>query len=98
MSASRLSAARQGPPLGPVPDFAIPGSTDFYLKECSKLPEARKPTCYIRGLLAEVEKTNDPARTLPRIDDDVHRNGGYLESNCQSSCTQSDGTGRAGTA
>ena len=53
----------------PVPDFPIPGSTDFYLKECSKLPEARKRTCYIRKLLAEVEKTNDPARTLPRIDD-----------------------------
>ena len=71
-----------GASLGPVPDFAIPGSTDFYLKECSKLPEARKRTCYIRKLLAEVEKTNDPARTLPRIDKDVHRNGGYLESNC----------------
>ena len=66
----------------PVPDFPIPGTTDFYLKQCSKLPEARKRACYIRGLLAEVQKTNDPARTLPRIDAEVHRNGGYLESNC----------------
>ena len=31
-----------GASLGPVPDFPIPGTTDFYLKECSKLPEARK--------------------------------------------------------
>jgi hypothetical protein len=27
---------------GPVPDFPIPGTGEFYLKECSKLPEARK--------------------------------------------------------
>jgi hypothetical protein len=67
---------------GPVPDFPIPGTGEFYLKECSKLPEARKRACYIRKLLAEVEKTNDPARTLPRIDAEVHRNGGYLQSNC----------------
>jgi hypothetical protein len=71
-----------GASVGPIPDFVIPGTTDFYLKECSKLPEARKRTCYIRKLLAEVEKTNDPARALPRIDEKVHRNGGYLESNC----------------
>ena len=67
----------------PVPDSPIPGSTDFYLKECSKLPEARKRTCYIRKLLAEVERTKRPGARASRASTrDVHGTGGYLESNC----------------
>jgi hypothetical protein len=66
----------------PVPDFPIPGRTNFLLAECSALKEPKRSRCYIRGLLAIVEKSGNPARELPRIDKKVHANGGFLESNC----------------
>jgi hypothetical protein len=65
----------------PVPDFPVGGS-NFFLSECATLKEPKKSRCYIRGLLADIEKSGDPARELPLIDGKVHANGGFLEANC----------------
>ena len=67
-----------------MPDFAIPGtsSTNTFLGRCADLRDAKQWRCYVRGLLAVVEKSGDPAHELPRIDRRVHENGGFLESNC----------------
>ena len=65
----------------PVPDFPI-GSKGTFLRECASLAEAKRNRCYIRGLLAHVEKAGDPAHELPRIDKLVHTSGGVLEANC----------------
>jgi len=64
-----------------VPDFPV-AKKDFFLRECSVLKEPKRHRCYVRGLLAIVEKSGDPANELPRIDHTVHANGGWLESNC----------------
>ena len=45
------------------------------------MPKAR---CYIKGLLAEVETSPDPARHVPEIDAIVHRAGGFLDAACHS--------------
>jgi hypothetical protein len=65
----------------PVPDFPISAKGSF-LRECATLGEPRRAQCYVRGLLAAVEKSRDPARELPRIDGKVHASGGYLDANC----------------
>ncbi len=65
----------------PVPDFPI-GKKGTVLPECASLAEARKNACYVRGLLAMVEKSGDPANELPRIDRNVRTSGGYLATNC----------------
>jgi hypothetical protein len=65
----------------PVPDFPI-GKQGTFLRECAKLHDPERPRCYVRGLLADVERSHDPARELPRIDGKVHGGGGYLEANC----------------
>jgi hypothetical protein len=65
----------------PVPDFPIGGKGSL-LRECADLQDPKRARCYIRGLLAAVEKSGDPARELPRIDGSVHVGGGYLEANC----------------
>ena len=93
---SALSGSAGASP--PVPDFPIPGTTDFYLKECAKLPEARKRTCYIRKLLAEVERTNDPARTLPRSTRRSTETAGTSSPTVTCSCMRLGGTGHAVTA
>jgi hypothetical protein len=65
----------------PVPDFPI-GKKGTVLPECASLADAKKNSCYIRGLLAMVEKSGDPATELPRIDREVRTSGGFLASNC----------------
>lgn len=65
----------------PVPDFPV-GKKGSYLGECSSLQDPRRGRCYVRGLLAVVEASGDPARELPRIDRRVRSSGGFLASNC----------------
>jgi hypothetical protein len=76
-----MSGASAGGSRVPVPDFPI-GKKGTVLPECASLADARKNRCYIRGLLAMVEKSGDPATELPRIDRDVRTSGGYLATNC----------------
>src|SRR5829696_10283975 len=38
--------------------------------------------CFVRGLLARIEASGDPANELPRIDRRVHRAGGFVAENC----------------
>jgi len=76
------AVARGSGPV-PVPDFAIPGTTDVFLSDCSDLLDpAKRNSCYVRGLLAAVEVSADPANELPRIDRSVAANGGFLRSSC----------------
>jgi hypothetical protein len=65
----------------PVPDFPI-GSKGTFLRECASLAEAKRNRCYIRGLLAHVEKSGNPASELPRLDKIVRTSGGVLQANC----------------
>ncbi len=70
--------------VGPVPDAPIPGKTGF-LAECeSKNQRQRQVRCYVRGFLAIIERSGDPALELPRIDRKVHETGGFLEAACHS--------------
>lgn len=80
---SGVRAAKAVSPI-PVPDFGIPGAgrTNMFLPKCSDLRDPKRSRCYVRGLLAVVERSGDPAHELPRIDERVHSNGGFLESNC----------------
>jgi hypothetical protein len=78
-AASLLGGAQAG--AAPVPDFPI-GSKGTVLPECASLAEESRERCYVRGLLAMVEKSGDPARELPRIDLDVRSGRGYLLQNC----------------
>jgi hypothetical protein len=75
------TAFARGGSTGPVPDFPISGKGTF-LRECASLQDPRRERCYVRGLLAAVEKSGDPARELPRIDGKVNTGGGYLKANC----------------
>jgi len=65
----------------PTPDFPI-GSKGSYLRECVDLKDPKRSSCYVRGLLAAVEKSGDPASELPRIDQKVRSGGGFLAGNC----------------
>ena len=67
-----------------IPDAPVAGRTGGLLSECSSLRESNQYRCYIRGLLAIIEKSGDPARELPRIDRQVHATGGFLEAACHS--------------
>jgi hypothetical protein len=67
-----------------VPDAPVAGNTTGFLSECLPLADTPKARCYVRGLLAEVEKTGNPARDLPEIDRKVHEAGGFLEAACHS--------------
>ncbi len=73
-----LSAASAGPP---VPDFPVSGG-NFFLRECSVLKDPKRRNCYVRELLAIIEKSGDPARELPQLDHKVRANGGYLATSC----------------
>jgi hypothetical protein len=70
------------PPV--VPDAPIAGEETGFLSECAPLADIPKARCYVRGLMAEVEKSSDPARDLPEIDRKVHEAGGFLEAACHS--------------
>jgi hypothetical protein len=65
----------------PVPDFPI-GSKGTFLRECASLADPKRGRCYIRGLLAHVEKAGNPATELPKIDKIVRTSGGPLAANC----------------
>lgn len=54
-----------------------------YLSRCSLLSsDAKIWDCYVTRLLADVEKSRDPANELPRIDRKVRAGGGYLLASC----------------
>ena len=54
-----------------------------YLSRCMLLRgETKIWNCYVTRLLADVEKSGDPADELPRIDRKVRAGGGYLLGNC----------------
>ena len=65
----------------PVPDAPMPGKTGF-LAQCTALEEQHRAHCYVRRLLAIIERSGNPALELPRIDRKVHQTGGYLEAAC----------------
>jgi hypothetical protein len=70
---------------GPPPNGIILGDNGrtTYLSRCSLLrKESSIWNCYVTRLLADVEKSRDPAHELPRIDGKVRAGGGYLEGNC----------------
>jgi hypothetical protein len=75
------AAFAAGNGTAPVPDFPV-GKRSTFLPQCDSLAAPRQYGCYVRGLLDAVEKSRDPARELPRIDDRVRGGGGYLETNC----------------
>ena len=54
----------------------------FFLTECDAMKESPRYSCFVRGLLAAVEKSGDPARELPQLDQKVRASGGYLAANC----------------
>src|SRR5436190_13425745 len=76
------SAFAGGPPLGGFTEGLNDGPRT-YLSRCSLLHGPQKIwNCYVTRLLADVEKSGDPAHELPRIDVKVRAGGGYLESAC----------------
>jgi hypothetical protein len=68
----------------PVPDAKIAGNTTGFLSECTTLPEKKMVRCYTRGLLNAVESGGNPSTSVPKIDDQVHAVGGFLEAACHS--------------
>lgn len=75
--------ASAGPPLGGFLEGPGDTGTRPYLSRCSLLHGQQKIwNCYVTRLLAEVQKSGDPAHELPRIDVKVRTAGGYLESAC----------------
>jgi hypothetical protein len=74
--------ASGGPPPNGILEGPGSGQTT-YLSRCSLLRTEQKIwNCYVTRLLADVEKSGDPAHELPRIDVKVRAGGGYLESAC----------------
>jgi hypothetical protein len=54
-----------------------------YLSRCGLLRGQQKVwNCYVSRLLADIEKSHDPANELPRIDRKVRAAGGYLLGSC----------------
>ena len=85
VSALVVAGATAGAPAGgaaQVPDFVIPGTANSFLPKCETMADPRRRTCYIRGLLAEVEESGNPALSLPQIDRRVRANGGFLYAWC----------------
>ena len=77
------SPAGAGPPPGGIRLDDDPFARTTYLSRCSLLrKEAVIWNCYVTRLLTGVEKSNDPAHELPRIDRKVRAGGGYLQSSC----------------
>jgi len=78
----QAAGASAGPPLGGFLEGNNDGRTT-YLSRCSLLRTDTKIwNCYVTRLLADVQKSGDPAHELPRIDVKVRAGGGYLESAC----------------
>jgi hypothetical protein len=78
-----VGRASAGPPLGGFLEGPDDSGTRPYLSRCSLLHGQQKIwNCYVTRLLADVEKSGDPAHELPRIDVKVRTAGGYLESAC----------------
>lgn len=78
----QAAGASAGAPVGGFLEGGQdPHST--YLGRCTLLrTDAKIWNCYVTRLLADVEKSGDPAHELPRIDVKVRAGGGYLESAC----------------
>jgi len=77
------SPSSAGPPPGGIRLDESYGPSSTYLSRCSLLHgETKVWNCYVQRLLADVEKSKDPAHELPRIDKKVHAGHGYLEVNC----------------
>lgn len=75
-------AATAGPPLGGFRFDDSNGKTT-YLSRCSLLHgDTVIWNCYVTRLLADINRSHDPAHELPRIDRKVHAGHGYLEANC----------------
>jgi hypothetical protein len=75
-------SASAGPPLNGILVGDDSGKTT-YLSRCSLLRKEQTIwNCYVTRLLADVEKSHDPANELPRIDTKVRAGGGYLQSSC----------------
>jgi hypothetical protein len=76
------AAASAGPPPNGILMGDGTGRTT-YLSRCSLLRKERSIwNCYVSRLLADVEKSRDPANELPRIDKKVRAGGGFLQSSC----------------
>ena len=56
----------------PSPDAPIPAKIGF-LTDCLRFENQRRVNCYVRRLLAIVERSGDPSQELPRIDRKAHR-------------------------
>ena len=83
MAVPAAGASAAGGPLGGF--IQGPGDTGrtTYLSRCGLLHGPQKIwNCYVTRLLADIEKSGDPAHELPRIDLKVRAGGGYLESAC----------------
>jgi hypothetical protein len=77
-----LPTAAAAPPRGGTPLGDSPARST-YLSRCLLLrTDAKIWNCYVSRLLADVEKSRDPAKELPRIDSKVRAAGGYLLGNC----------------
>jgi hypothetical protein len=82
IAAVALPSASAGPSNHvPVPDFPV-ASKGFFLRECAVLKEPKRRNCFVRELLAIVEKSGDPAREVPQLDFKVRASGGYIATNC----------------
>ena len=82
MLAWSAGAATAGPPLGGFRFDDSNGKTT-YLSRCSLLHgDTVIWNCYVSRLLADINRSHDPAHELPRIDRKVRAGGGYLEANC----------------
>jgi hypothetical protein len=76
------TTATAGPPQNGILEGDGTGQTT-YLSRCSLLRKEQSIwNCYVTRLLADVEKSGDPANELPRIDKRVRAGGGYLLSSC----------------
>jgi hypothetical protein len=76
------ASAAAGPPQNGILEGDGSGKTT-YLSRCSLLRKQQSIwDCYVTRLLADVEKSGDPANELPRIDKKVRAGGGYLLSSC----------------
>jgi hypothetical protein len=81
-TAGAAASAAAGPPQNGILEGDGSGKTT-YLSRCSLLRKQQSIwDCYVTRLLADVEKSRDPANELPRIDKKVRAGGGYLLSSC----------------
>jgi hypothetical protein len=77
------SSALAGPPPGGTRLGGDNNGRTTYLSRCSLLrKESSIWSCYVTRLLADIERSKDPANELPRIDRKVRAGHGYLEVNC----------------